>query len=166
MKSSLASMFCLILSAEVFAGHHESKKESVSSIADIKAVVDLYMEAFEKGDPVLFGSVMADDEEMVNYGTDLAERWVGKTDLMKSFREQISAFDVETIDISNQVVRVSRSGTTAWFSEIADWNIRIGEDTTTIKDIRITGVLEKQLDQWRIVQFHTSAPIAGQIVDY
>ena len=74
--------------------------------------------------------------------------------------------DAESIDISDQVIRLSQSGTTAWFSEIADWNIRIGDDTDSIKGIRITGVLEKQAGRWKIVQFHTSAPVAGQIIEY
>ena len=40
---------------------------------------------------------------MITFGTDAAERWVGKRALMASFEKQISAFDVERIDISDQV---------------------------------------------------------------
>ena len=103
---------------------------------------------------------------MITFGTDAAERWVGKRALMASFEKQISAFDVERIDISDQVIRLSQSETTAWFSEIADWHVQVGGKTDIIQGIRITGVLERQAGGWKIVQFHTSAPVAGQIVEY
>ena len=48
--------------------------------------------------------------------------WVARP--MASFEKQISAFDVERIDISDQVIRLSQSETTAWFSEIADWHVQ------------------------------------------
>ena len=41
---------------------------------EVQAVVDLYMEAFERGDSALFASLMADDEMMITFGTDAAER--------------------------------------------------------------------------------------------
>ncbi len=166
MEARSLCLLFLFLSVNAFSSHDGSDERETARMVEVRSVVDLYMEAFEKGDSVLFGSLMADDEMMITFGTDSAERWVGKRKLMVSFEEQISAFDVESIDISDQVIRLSQSGTTAWFSEIADWKIRVGDDLSAIRGIRITGVLEKQAGQWKIVQFHTSAPVAGQIVEY
>ena len=149
-----------------FAGHHEADEQAKTALVEVQAVVDRYMEAFERGDSALFASLMADDEMMITFGTDAAERWVGKRNLLASFEKQISAFDVERIDISDQVIRLSHSETTAWFSEIADWHVQVGGKIDTIQGIRITGVLEKQEGEWKIVQFHTSAPVAGQVVEY
>ena len=162
------SVFALlfILSGSALAGHHEAGEQGATATSQVKAVVDLYMEAFKRGDSALFASLMAEDREMITFGTDAAERWVGKRNLIASFEKQASAFEVERIDISDQVIRLSESKTTAWFSEIADWYIRTGSDTDTIQGIRITGVLEKRSGEWKIVQFHTSAPVAGQIVEY
>ena len=166
MKSISLFVLLFFSSGNALAGHHKSDEQVENSMMEVQAVVDLYMEAFERGDSALFASTMADDETMISFGTDAAERWVGKSNLIASFLKQVGAFDVESIDISNQVIRLSQSGTTAWFSEIADWYIRKGGDTVTIQGIRITGVLEKQGGGWKIVQFHTSAPVAGQIVEY
>ena len=166
MKPMLLLALFFVLSGHVFAGHHEPDEQGAAAMTQVREVVDLYMEAFERGDSALFASLMAEDEEMITFGTDAAERWVGKRNLIASFAKQVSAFDVERIDISDQVIRLSQSKTTAWFSEIADWHIRIAGETDTIRGIRITGVLEKQVDGWKIVQFHTSAPVAGQIVAY
>ena len=162
------SLFVLIFLSlgNALAGDHESDEQAKTSLIEVQSVVDLYMEAFERGDSALFASLMADDEKMITFGTDTAERWVGKRNLLASFEKQVSAFDVERIDISDQVIRLSQSETTAWFSEIADWYVQIGGKTDTIRGIRITGVLEKQGGGWKIVQFHTSAPVAGQIVEY
>ena len=166
MKSISLFVLLFLSLGNAFAGHHESDEQDETSMIEVQAVVDLYMEAFERGDSALFASLMADDEMMITFGTDAAERWVGKRNLIASFEKQISAFDVESVTISDQVIRLNQSETTAWFSEIADWNIRIGGDADTIQGIRITGVLEKQAGEWKIVQFHTSAPVAGQIVEY
>ena len=166
MKSISLFSLLFILSGNAFAGHHEPDEQGTASVIEVKMVVDLYMEAFERGDSTLFASLMAEDEKMITFGTDAAERWVGKRNLIASFEKQVNAFDVESIDISHQVIRLNQSNSTAWFSEIADWNIRIGDDRDSIKGIRITGVLEKQAGGWKIVQFHTSAPVAGQIIEY
>ena len=166
MKSISLFSLLFILSGNAFAGHHEPDAQGTASVIEVKMVVDLYMEAFERGDSTLFASLMAEDEKMITFGTDAAERWVGKRNLIASFEKQVNAFDVESIDISHQVIRLNQSNSTAWFSEIADWNIRIGDDRDSIKGIRITGVLEKQAGGWKIVQFHTSAPVAGQIIEY
>ena len=162
------SLFVLLFLSlsNVFAGHHESDEQTKTSLLEVQAVVNLYMDAFEQGDSALFASLMADDEMMVTFGTDVAERWIGKRNLLASFEKQVSAFDVERIDISDQVIRLSQSETTAWFSEIADWYVQVGGKTDIIQGIRITGVLEKQGGEWKIVQFHTSAPVVGQIIEY
>lgn len=166
MKSISVLVLLFLSLGNAFAGHHESDGQDGPSLIEVQGVVDLYMEAFERGDSALFASLMADDEMMITFGTDAAERWVGKRNLMASFEKQISAFDVERIDISDQVIRLSQSESTAWFSEIADWHVRVEGKTDIIQGIRITGVLEKQGGEWKIVQFHTSAPVVGQIIEY
>ena len=166
MKSISLLVLLFLSFGNAFADHHESDGQGDPSMIEVQRVVDLYMEAFERGDSALFASLMADDEMMITFGTDAAERWVGKRKLMASFEKQINAFDVERIDVSDQVIRLSQSETTAWFSEIADWHVQVGGKTDIVEGIRITGVLEKQAGGWKIVQFHTSAPVAGQIVEY
>ena len=41
-----------------------------------------------------------------------------------------------------------------------------GGEKTVIKDIRFTGVLEKRGKNWKIVQFHSSVGVAGQVLEY
>ena len=41
-----------------------------------------------------------------------------------------------------------------------------GEEKTLIENIRFTGVLEKRGKNWKIVQFHSSAGVVGQVLEY
>ena len=83
-----------------------------------------------------------------------------------SFAKQVSAFEVEKINTSNQVIKIGGEGSVAWFSQVVDWSISINGSSQSVPGIRVTGVLEKSSDGWKIVQFHTSAPVQGQVVAY
>lgn len=145
------------------AGHHESEKAPKS---DLKVAVDQLMGAFEKESVEIFDRIMAKDTGMVTFGTDGSERWVGFDAVRDSFAKQVGAFEVERIDTKNQVIKTSISGDVAWFSQVVDWHILSGGNSQTIPGIRVTGVLEKRGANWKIVQFHTSAPVKGQVVEY
>jgi len=145
------------------AGHHESEKHAKSKLQN---AVDQLMGAFEKESVEMFDDVMAKDTDMVTFGTDASERWVGLDEVRDSFAKQVGAFEVESIDTKNQVIKTSNSSEVAWFTQIVDWHISSGGDSQTISGIRVTGVLEKRGTDWKIVQFHTSAPVQGQVVEY
>lgn len=163
MRSTILSALVAIAAMSAHAGHHESAKHTKSNL---KNAVDQLMGAFEKESVEMFDNVMAKDTGMVTFGTDASERWVGFDEVRDSFAKQVGAFEVERIDTKNQVIKTSSSGEVAWFSQIVDWHISSNGKPHTIPEIRVTGVLEKRGTKWKIVQFHTSAPVQGQVVEY
>ena len=163
MRSTILSALVAIAAMSAQAGRHESAQPTKTNL---KSAVDQLMGAFEKESVEMFDNVMAKDTGMVTFGTDASERWVGFDEVRNSFAKQVGAFEVERIDTKNQVIKTSSSGEVAWFSQIVDWHISNNGKSQTIPEIRVTGVLEKRGTKWKIVQFHTSAPVQGQVVEY
>ena len=163
MHSTILSAMVAMAPLAVYAGHHESEKHAKPNL---KNAVDQLMGAFEKESVAMFDDAMAKDSDMVTFGTDASERWVGFDEVRDSFAKQVGAFEVKKIDTKSQVIKTSNSGEVAWFSQVVDWHISSGGNSQTISGIRVTGVLEKRGTEWKIVQFHTSAPVQGQVVEY
>ena len=62
LVKSISLLLLLFLSlGNAVAGHHESDGQDDPSMIEVQRVVDLYMEAFERGDSALFASLIADD---------------------------------------------------------------------------------------------------------
>jgi len=132
----------------------------------VKTAVDQFIQAIETEDMDLFSKIMAHDPDMVNFGTDAAERWVGWQELKEAVENQFASFNNTKLTVKNQVIKVNQSVNTAWFSETADWDVSVQGEPIHIEGSRITGVLEKRNGSWVCVQFHTSVPISGQVVQY
>ena len=109
---------------------------------------------------------MSKDEDMVTFGTDASERWDSWQELENSVALQFDAFDVISVERKNKSLKISNSGNTAWFSETVDWEFLSNGNTESVKDIRYTGVMEIRNGQWKIVQFHCSVGVAGQVIEY
>jgi len=149
-------IICLLFALDGFSHTEHEAEMTVSKM----------WKAFKDSDVELFSNTMAKDKNMVTFGTDVLERWEGWNALEVSIEEQFSAFDVININRKNKVLNYSKSGDTAWFSEVVDWEVMSGEEKTLIENIRFTGVLEKRGKNWKIVQFHSSAGVAGQVLEY
>jgi hypothetical protein len=131
-----------------------------------KKVVNQMIQAIETEDMDLFSKIIAHDADMVNFGTDAAERWVGWDSLKESVKKQFASFEKTKLTVKDQVIKVNPSGNVAWFSEVVDWDIVAQAQPTHIEGSRITGVLEKRNGNWVIVQFHISVPVSNQAVKY
>ncbi len=132
----------------------------------VKEVVDKFALMMETENLKMFESIISKDEDMVNYGTDAAERWVGFTAFKDAIQKHFDGFENSKLTVSNQTIKVHSSGEVAWFTEIVDWNLVAGGTPLNLEGIRITGVLEKRNDKWVIVQFHGSVPVQGQVAEY
>ena len=89
----------------------------------VKEVVDAFTKTLETEDMQMFEKIASHDEDMVNFGTDAAERWIGYTALKEAVQKQFDAFESTKMTVRDQVIKVHKSGEAAWFSEIADWNV-------------------------------------------
>ena len=123
-------------------------------------------ESFVQGDHKMFAETMAQDPDMVTFGTDASERWDSWQELEDSVALQFDAFDVISVERKNKSLKISNSGNTAWFSETVDWEFLSNGKTEEVKDIRYTGVMEYRKGHWKIVQFHCSVGVAGQVIEY
>jgi uncharacterized protein (TIGR02246 family) len=127
--------------------------------AKIKSVVDDFKNFWETEDMNLFSKIMAHDADMVNYGTDANEIFVGWNALKDSVQQMLPAIDKTKITVRNQVIKIDVDGNAAWFSEVWDWDLVFGGQPVKLLNQRLTGVLEKRNNNWVIVQFHNSVPV-------
>ena len=123
-------------------------------------------ESFEKGDLDQFSQTMSQENDMVSFGTDASERWDGWKNLEESVRLQFQSFKVISVKRKNKTLKISDTNRTAWFSEIVDWEMAGEGGNDIIEGIRYTGVMEKIAENWKIVQFHCSVGVEGQVLEY
>tara|TARA_B100000927_G_scaffold251451_1_gene216278 strand:- start:16 stop:495 length:480 start_codon:yes stop_codon:yes gene_type:complete len=154
--------FTLLISSSFLTVQADPK--SVTNEADF--VISKMWESFVKGDHKMFAETMAQDPDMVTFGTDASERWDGWDDLQKSVKNQFDAFDILNVKRMDKKLNLSDSGEVAWFSEIVDWEFLVEGKNQIIKGVRYTGVMEKRENEWKIVQFHSSVGVSGQVIAY
>jgi hypothetical protein len=163
----MKNRFVLFLGATllILSGCHYTTDIKAERI-EATSVVNQMIQALETKDMDLFSKITAHDADMVNFGTDAAERWVGWDALKKAVGEQFAAFAKIKLDVTDQTVQVAPFGHVAWFYEVVDWDLVSQGQPTHIKGSRITGVLEKRDTHWKIVQFHVSVPVSSQAAKY
>lgn len=162
-RFALALSACLLTApGAAFASSHTE----MDAAAGAKAVVDQFNKIFESEDMAAFDRVFAHDADAVSFGTDAAERFVGFDALRKSVESQFASFDGSKLTVRDEVVKASRGGDAAWFSEVVDWDTKAGGEAVSLKGCRFTGVLEKRDGAWKVVQFHASMPVQGQAAQY
>jgi ketosteroid isomerase-like protein len=167
----LALLLCLAFSCQKKAEKTEVKETAPvinfeAEKAGVKAVIDQSMQFLKTKDVEGYSKIMAHDPDMVNFGTDAAERWVGWESLKESLDKQNKSIDFEDFSFRDLIIKVHNSGEVAWFSAILGWKGKAQGQPFSMEGIRYTGVLEKRAGNWVCVQFHISAPVAGQVVKY
>jgi ketosteroid isomerase-like protein len=133
--------------------------------AAARAVVDMWLQMWEEEDIALFDEAFSHDPDMIIFGTDAAEYWVGYESARESIEFQLGVFEDTQGTVRNQVVNVHESGEVGWFTEMMDLEVISGEEQVELT-VWFSGVLEKQKGGWKIVQFHASVPVSGQAVAY
>ncbi|MBT8395442.1 MAG: nuclear transport factor 2 family protein [Gemmatimonadetes bacterium] len=134
--------------------------------AAVRVVVDQFGEMWETEDVGLAAQIFSQGPDLLVYGTDAAEVWVGYDLFAASLEEQFASYEDTEVTTRDQVVTVHSSGEIAWMREIADWHVTVGGERMEVNDMRVTGVLEKRDGAWLFVQMHVSVPVSGQIVAY
>ena len=142
----------------------QANQMTIANQADF--VINKMWESFVQGDHKMFAETMAHDSDMVTFGTDASERWDGWDDLQKSVKNQFDAFDILNVKRMNKKLNLSNSGEVAWFSEIVDWEFLADGKKQIIEGVRYTGVMEKRENERKIVQFHSSVGVSGQVIAY
>lgn len=134
--------------------------------ANVKGVIQRFFEAIDRQDMEQMERLIAHDAEMVHFGTDADERWVGWEDLKSSTEDMFETLESYTVSIRNLLIRLGPSAQVAWFSLVMDSVVETRAEEVRTEDQRLTGVLEKRNGRWVFVQSHLSVPVSGQVVAY
>lgn len=161
---------CTILALSLFifflSCSDKTDVDLVAERAEVIQVIDNYIKAHEERDLSLLMSCFSDNPDIIILGTDEDELWVDKISMGERQKVAYESFDKITLSVRDRIVKMNHSGTQAWFYMKVNWYVESGGEEFSINGVRTTGVLEKQNDQWKIVQLHTSMPIEGQAVPY
>jgi ketosteroid isomerase-like protein len=167
---SLVFSLCLALSCKK---EEKEEAEEVAAAVDVEAakvavgsVLDQWIQIMDTENLDLFSKLMAHDPDMVNLGTDAAERWVGYEALENSMKKQFESLEESNATSRERVITVNKSGEVAWWSEFWDWKGKAQGQPFAIEGMRLTGVLEKRNGNWVIVHVHASVPVSGQAIKY
>ena len=125
---------------------------------EVKATANKLYRSFENKDIELMSAVMAHDDSMLSFGTGISDLHNNWSEWKQNHIAQFEAFDKAEINSKNMQVYLSKNSNVAWFADVTDWVLFIDNDKIPMNEIRITGVLEKRNDSWRIVHIHASVP--------
>jgi len=131
--------------------------------SEIRSVLEQYELARESEDFSTVEQIWAPDEDIVLFGTEGDEQMVGFSEIKKAMSRQFDEFENTLINISDQKIKISKDGNTAWFSEVLDYNFIYQGENMAFEGIRFTGVMEKREDKWKLVQGHLSVPYETEL---
>jgi ketosteroid isomerase-like protein len=132
----------------------------------VKATIDQFWQAFEASDIGLMSEVVAHDPDMIIFGSDAAERWVGFEEFKTAMEQQFASVENLETSLHHETFKVHESGEVAWYSGVTDFRGTSMGEEFEIADHRVTAVLEKRNAGWVVVQYHGSMPVTGQLVEY
>jgi len=160
MKHNNIPVMFLLIFLFLFYGCNENANTGKEK-TEIKKTVDQFAQFWETENMELLTKIIAHDSDMVNYGSDATEVFIGWLAFKEAVEKMLPSFENTKINVRNQVIKIHSSGKLAWFSEQWDWDLVYGGKQVQIPNQRLTGVLEKRNGQWVIVQFHNSVPVTG-----
>ena len=161
----LLAMTAILVSGCAQPVEEEPPVDLVAEQAAATAAVDMWEQIWEDEDMALFDQAFSHDPDMIIFGTDEAEYWVGYEMARESIEFQLGVYEDTEGTVRNQIVKVHDSGEVAWFTEMMDLGVTSGGERMDLT-IWFSGVLEKRDGTWTIVQFHSSVPVAGQAIEY
>ena len=124
----------------------------------VNAALSQFWRAMETKDINLFAEVFAHDTDMIAFGGEPGERWVGYGAFRTALEEKFATFDSWQLSVHDEVIKVHDSGKVAWWSVVLDAVVKLGEQEMRFDGGRVTGVSEKRDGRWQIVQYHASMP--------
>ena len=166
---SLVLLLCFAFGcqqAERVAEKSEPAVDIEAEKASVKSVLEMINTAFETENMEMFSKCFSRNPDMVIFGTDAAERWVGWEAFAEAQKQFFEAQEESSLSIRDLVIHVHEGCEVAWVSYRMDWKGKALGEPFDFSGIRFTGVLEKQGGKWVVVQWHGSVPVSGQAVEY
>ena len=118
-----------------------------------------FLEAYSARDMDSLLATMSSDSSVVSMGTGSDERRVGLKEIKTQIIRDWAQSEAATVEMTwNQV---SAAGTVAWIASEGIFKAKIGGKKVDFP-CRLSAVLQKQKDQWLLMQTHLSFIEAGQ----
>ena len=105
-----------------------------------------------------FMSYFLQDENTTYFGTDPHELWYGYDQIRQNIEENFKTYGKWTIMSKN--LRVQQFGDVAVFSDEVELSARY-QASSIAEDARMTGILVRRQDTWKILQVHFSLGISN-----
>lgn len=120
---------------------------------EVKTFFDEFVKAYPKDDLDKYLALFSQDENLIMFGT--GEKWLGWQDY-----KDAPAKDKERhgeISLTFDWLKVNSQGLVAWIAAEVKVNVKVEGEWRAIP-ARLTGVLKKTENEWKIVQGHISIP--------
>ena len=124
----------------------------------VSEALSQFWRSMETKDMNLVAESFADDHDMIVFGTEPGERYVGYGAFEAAMKEKFAAFDSWHFSKHDEVIKVHDSGKVAWWSLVFDAVVKLGEQEIRGEGVRVSGVSVERDGRWKIVQYHASVP--------
>ncbi len=155
-----------IRSAQAQSGKPTAAAPPKGDVAAIQKLVTDMNAAWERKDAAWFEANTAHDADMVNFGTDAAEVWVGWAPYFDAAKKQLAALESIKAKLRDVRVKVHAPGKVASVTYFGDFEGTSGGQKFAVQGMRVLNVLEKRNGRWLFTSGHASMPVAGQVVKY
>jgi len=140
----------------------ESGEQEIDRVRDVMGSV---YKAFEGLDANNLDANFSHSEDLLAFGTDWDEKFVGWNSYKDVHTVQFEA--LRSFKFARRELEVQVNGETAWASDRPHWEIETKSGERVENDVRITAVLRKERDMtWRIVQWHVSVGLKERLHEY
>lgn len=168
-RKSLVAIFAfwlLIGSAEAQSGKPDAAPPSKGDVEAIQKLIADQNAAWERKDTAWFEANSVHDADIVNFGTDAAEIWVGWGPYFDAAKKQVAAMESIKGKPHDVRVKVHAPGQVASVSYVVDFEGVSGGQKFAVHGMRVLQVVEKRNGRWLFSSGHASMPVAGQAVKY
>jgi ketosteroid isomerase-like protein len=133
-------------------------------LTSVRQTMPNIYKGFESLDADQLDTNFAHSPELVAFGTDWDEKFVGWDQYKDVHRVQFSALKSFKFEARELEVRLNHE--TAWASDRPHWEIETKNGEKVERDVRISAVLKKIGSDWKVVQWHVSVGLGKRLHEY
>jgi len=124
--------------------------------SELKKLYPRICEAMSTGDHAFFARHFSQQDGVLAIGTDPTEWWAGYGTITRVFREQLE--ETGGFQIESDTPLAYRDGLIGWLAGRPTLRLPDGTELPA----RLTAVLQKEADDWKIVQWHFSTGMSNE----
>jgi len=124
----------------------------------VQAALGGIVQALEDEDLELLARYVIHNESLVVIGPGTSQEYSGWNVFLPAMTEWLERIDDLEIFTHHKTIQNHESGKIVWLSLRADLTVETSDEPENKMHLRCTGILEKRMGQWRVVQAHLSTP--------